>query len=267
MKKIISLSVVLLLIFSIAIVPAFASDKPLLVDEMGFLTEIEAAEVEVKLNEISNKYDMDFVIVTTDNLEGKTKTEYADDYYDYNGYGEGRRGDRSGALLLVYYNGYNTERWISTRGYGITCFTDYGIQYIGSKLVPIMDNGEWAKAFLEYADLCASLTDKAEEGKPLDVDNAPKSSSDILKGVIISLIVGLVIGLIIRGMVKSSYKPVRFQANASDYLIAGSLNLTASYDNFRTSSVSRTLRESKSSSGGSSTHTSSSGASHGGGGF
>ena len=226
MKKIISISIVLLLILSVSIIPAFAAEKPLLVDGMNFLTESEAAEVEAKLNEISDKYNMDFVIVTTDNLEGKTKMEFADDYYDYNGYGVGRRGDRSGALLLVYYNGYGTERWISTRGYGITCFTDYGIQYIGSNLVPIMDEGEWSKAFLKYAELCSSLTDMAEEGKPLDVDNAPKSPKDILKGVIISFIVGLVIAFVIRGMVKSKYKPVRFKANASDYLVAGSLNLT-----------------------------------------
>ena len=266
MKRFVSISVVLLLIFSLAVIPAFAADKPLLVDDMNVLSESEAAEVEARLQEISDKYNMDFVIVTTDNLEGKTKQEFADDYYDYNGYGEGRRGDRSGSLLLVYFNGSGTERWISTRGYGITCFTDYGIQHIGSVLVPIMDKGEWSEAFLEYADLCSSLTDMAEEGKPLDVDNAPKTSKDIIKGVVISLIVGLVIAFVVKGMVKSKYKPVHFKPDATDYLAAGSLNLTGSYDNYRTSSVTRTVIESRSS-GGSSTHTSSSGASHGGGGF
>ena len=266
MKKVLSLSICFLLLLALA-VPAFAADRQMLVDNAGLLSAEQAANVETKLEEVSNQLNMDIVIVTTTDLEGKSKMDFADDFYDYNDYGIGRQGDRSGALLLVYDTGSGTtERWISTRGYGITAFTDYGIQYVGQQLVPLMDGGEWEESFLKYADLSVQLVGMADEGKPLDVDNAPKSSKDIIKGVIISLVVGLVIAFVVRGMVKKKYKPVQFKANATDYLVQGSLQLTGSYDNFRTTSVTRTQIQS-SSSGGSSTHSSSSGASHGGGGF
>ncbi|MBE6819023.1 MAG: TPM domain-containing protein [Ruminococcaceae bacterium] len=266
MKKLLSISLVLLLIAALA-VPAFAAEgKQYCVDNCGFLQEDALNEVENRLATLSDKLNMDFVVVTTDNLEGKTKTAYADDYYDYNGYGEGRQGDRSGVLLLVYkLSDGSTERWISTRGYGITAFTDYGIQYVGKQLVPLMDNGQWKEAFLLYADLSEDLVNRANEGKPLDSNNAPKQHN-VLMGVVIALVVGLIVAFIVMSSIKKKYKPVTFKANATDYLVGGSLNVTGAYDNFRTTSVTRTAIQSNSG-GGSSTHSSSSGASHGGGGF
>ena len=266
MKKIVSFSVVLLLILSICIIPSFAAEKPLLVDNAGFLSAEQAKTVEAKLQSLSDDTNMDFVIVTTKDLEGKELMAYADDYYDYNGYGTGRQGDRSGVLLLVYDNGTSTERWISTRGYGITCFTDYGIQYVGSQLVDLMDNGEWEAAFLKFTDLSADLVSKADAGKPLDVNSVPKKRNYAL-GIGIAVVVGIIAGFIARGIVKKKYKPVKFKANATDYLVNGSLNVTGAYDNFRTTAVTKTAIQSNSGSGGSSTHSSSSGASHGGGGF
>ena len=124
MKKMVSISIVLLLI-ALLCVSAFAAEKPLLVDDVGFLKSEEASEVETRLETLSDQLDLDVVIVTTKDLQGKSKMDYADDYFDYNGYGEGRQGDRSGVLLLVYQTSTgSTERWISTRGYGITAFTD-----------------------------------------------------------------------------------------------------------------------------------------------
>ena len=265
MKKIVSISIVLLLIFSVCLIPSFAAENPLLVDDAGLLTAEEAQTVEAKLQKLSDDTNMDFVIVTTTNWEGKSKQAYADDYYDYNGYGVGRQGDRSGVLLLVYDNGSSTERWISTRGYGITCFTDYGIQYVGSQLVDLMDSGAWEQAFLKFADLSSELVAQADAGTPLDVNSAPKKRNYAL-GIGIALVVGIIAGFIARSIIKKKYQPVRFKANATDYLVNGSLNVTGAYDNFRTTSVTRTAIQSKSS-GGSSTHSSSSGASHGGGGF
>lgn len=267
MKKIISMTLAVLLI-AVLMVPVFAdSSAPLLVDDADLLSAEEENVVIAKLNTISDELDFDVAIVTVTDLGNKDIMDFADDYYDYNGYGTGRQGDRSGALLLVYDNGSgSTQRWISTRGYGITAFTDYGIQYVGKQLVPLMDNGEWLEACIKYADLSYDLVQRANEGKPLDVEGSGQAKKSPVMGIIVSLIVGIVIALIVTGIIKKRYKPVSFKANASDYLVNGSLNVTGAHDNFRTTSVTRTAIQS-SSSGGSSTHRSSSGASHGGGGF
>ena len=71
--------------------------------------------------------NVDVVIVTVASIEGKTATEYADDYFDYQGYGYGEKSD--GILLLV---GMKERVWaISTHGsLGISAFTDAGLDYI-----------------------------------------------------------------------------------------------------------------------------------------
>ena len=69
--------------------------------------------------------------VTADTINGETPMAYADDYYDYNGYGAGA--DNDGILLLLSME--DRDWWISTTGYGIDAFTDYGIDVIGDEIV------------------------------------------------------------------------------------------------------------------------------------
>ena len=262
MKKILSLSLVFLLV-AVLLIPAFADKGPLLKDGIGCLSWEEAQQVSQKLEQVSDELNFDVVIVTTDNLQGKSITAFADDYFDYGGYGRGENYD--GCVLVVYYNGYSTERWISTSGYGIKALTDYGIQYIGKNVAPTMDNGDFATAFNDYADLCKELVVRARNGNALDV-NSDKKEGNVALRIIVALVVGIIAGFVAINVVKSSYKPVRFKANAQDYLVNGSLQLTGSYDTFKYHNVTRTAIQS-SSGGGSSTHTSSSGRTHGGGGF
>ena len=73
--------------------------KPLLVDEAGLLSEEESSTLINKLEEISQRQKNEVAVVTVNSLEGKTAEAYADDYYDYNGYGYGENDD--GLLLLV----------------------------------------------------------------------------------------------------------------------------------------------------------------------
>jgi uncharacterized protein len=183
--------------------------------------------------------------------------EYADDYYDYHGY------SNDGILLLIATEDRNW--YISTKGYGITAFTDYGIDYIGEALKPDLKNSEWYDAFDKFADLAADFVKEARSGKPYDTNHKIESMSDILFAVGVSAFIGIVIAVVIVLTVKSKYKPVKLKAEANDYLIDGSLELKQSYDHFLYTHVSRTAKP-KDSGGGSSTHTSSSGSSHGGGG-
>ena len=73
--------------------------KPLLVDEAGLLSEEESSTLINKLEENSQRQKNEVAVVTVNSLEGKTAEAYADDYYDYNGYGYGENDD--GLLLLV----------------------------------------------------------------------------------------------------------------------------------------------------------------------
>lgn len=76
-----------------------ASDHPArLVDQAELLTAEEQQQIQAKLDEVSELHHCDTVVMTVKSLEGKTATEYADDAFDYDGYGLGE--DKAGILFL-----------------------------------------------------------------------------------------------------------------------------------------------------------------------
>lgn len=258
-------SILFALILCVTMVtPAFAaSEMPRLVDNAGLLTDTEQSELLATLDEISERQQADIVVVTTNTLNGKTPMNYADDFYDDNGYGYGAEYD--GVLLLVSME--DRDWWISTCGYGITAITDDGIDYISEQFLPNLSDGNYAAAFATYAELCDEFFSQAKTGQPYDGDHMPKAPFNTVKCLLISMAVGLVIALIVTGSMKGKLKSVRMQAAAGSYVKANSMNITESRDIFLYNTVTRTERpKSSSSSGGSSTHSSSSGRTHGGGG-
>ncbi len=270
MKKIITLLLSLLLIFSfsavyaedvILISPAPGNHPPRLVDEADLVGEGDEYYLTKMLDEVSTKHAVDVVIVTVDSTGEKTPMEYADDYFDYNGYGFGENYD--GILLLISME--YSDWWISTCGYGIIAFTDAGIEYIGEKIVPYMSNGNFYTAFKTYVEYCDEFITLAENGDPFDVEDIPKEPFDPVKAFIISLVAGFGIAFVVMLVLKGQLKSVRMQAASGDYIVPGSMTLNYARDFFITSHTSRRAKPQESS-GGSSTHTSSSGRSHGGGG-
>ena len=264
-KRLLSFSVVLMLLLITAI-PAFAEEThdPRVVDNAELLTQQQITDLTEKVDEISERQQLDVVIVTTKSTEGKSPMAYADDYFDYNNYGYGESKD--GVLLLLSME--DRDWWISTTGYGITAFTDAGIQLIGEEIVPYLSAGDYYGGFNMFASEADKFVTQAKSGTPYDVGSLPKAKKKFFnaKGALGSLVAGLVVALIIITSIKSKYKPVKFKTNAADYLVDGSLQLTGAFDNFLYSNVSKTARSDSSSGGGSSTHSGSSGTSHGGGG-
>ena len=171
-----------------------------------------------------------------------------------------------GVLLLV---SVGDRKWhISTCGYGITAFTDAGIQYLGEQMTPFMADGDYAGAFRTFVQWSDTYIDAARAGHPYDVNNLPREPLSLMY-LFLALGIGLVLAWVVVHVMKSQLRSVAFQENAASYVREGSMNLTNSRELFLYRDVHRTERpkESRSSdSGGSSTHTSSSGTTHGGGG-
>ena len=258
MKKRILATILALVLCLCMAIGAFATEPAVnrLVDGADLLTAEEEAALLGKLDEISVRQNMDVVIVTTNTLGGKTPMEYADDYYDYNGYGT------DGVLLLVSME--DRDWWISTSGYGITAFTDAGIEYIGEQFIWELGEGYYADAFNIFAQKCDEFITQARTGEPYDSHNLPEDPFDPVFWLIASLIVGFVIALIATGIMRAKLKSVRTKYEAADYVRPGSMKVTQATEFFLYRDVSRTPRPK--STNGSSTHTSSSGSSHGGGG-
>lgn len=232
MKKLIFIFALLLALA----LPVFASGD-LLVDGADILTSREEEKLLDRLEQVSDQYDMDVVIVTTDGIGYNYIRDYADDYYDYNGYSD------DGVLLLVDME--SRQWWITGTGEGADIFTSSVIDEIGDEIEPYLSEGDYAQAFEAYIDGCVYyIEDPFEVGSTL----------------LVCLIIGLVAALIVTGIFRAQLRSVRRKAEARDYLVPGSMVVTQAYEMFLYSNISRIRRQQNS------THRSSSGRSHSGGG-
>ena len=236
-------------------------------DSAEVLTEDEDNELEASLEELSVRQSFDVVVATIDSLEGEGYTDmeaYADDLYDYCQFGYGE--NRDGVLLLV---SIGDRKWhISTCGYGITAFTDAGIQYLGEQMTPFMADGDYAGAFRTFVQWSDDYITAARAGHPYDVKNLPREPLSLMY-LFLAVGIGIVLAWVVVHVMKSQLRSVAFQENAASYVREGSMNLTNSRELFLYRNVQRTKHveeRDSDSSGGSSTHTSSSGTTHGGGG-
>lgn len=230
---------------------------PRLVDDADLLTDAEEGTLQKQLDEISERQECDVVVATVNSLEGKSSRAYADDFFDYNGYGYGK--NRDGILLLISME--NRDWAISTCGYGITAFTDAGQEYIVDKFKPSLSDGDYAEAFAVFAEECDKFISQAQTGEPYDEGNLPTSGGGIWLGI--SLVLGFIIAFMMGMYQKSKLKSVIRNASADSYTTSGGIHLVVHRDNLiNVTRTSRTIE--KDTGGGSSTHKSSSGATHGG---
>lgn len=254
----------------VSVLPVSAADDlPRLVDMADLLSDSEESDLSDMLDEISERQQVDIVVVTVDSMEGETAMVYADDFYDYNGYGFGN--DHDGVLLLISME--EREWYISTCGYGITAITDAGREYISELFVSDLSAGDYAAAFTNFASLCDDFITQAKTGEPYDVGNLPDDAVfEPVWGLLVALAVGFVISLIATGIMRGQLKSVHSQYTANNYIKQGSMQLTKKNDLYLYKHIDRRKKAESSSSssshssGGSRTHTSSSGSRHGGGG-
>ena len=247
-----------------AVLPVGASEYLPLFDEPDLLTDAEESALISKLESIGYEYQMEVVVAVVETAGDYSAMEYADDFYDYNGYGYGE--NRDGLILMVIMDTH--DWWISTCGEAISVFTDAGIEYIGEQIVPYMSDGDFHAAFNEFADQCDLFMAQARTGEAYDSHNLPKDPFAPGTSLVIALVIGFIIALIYTGSLKGQLKSVQAQRAAAGYVKNGSLQITNSRDLFLYRHVTKTEKQTESSSGGggSSTHSSSSGTTHGGGG-
>ncbi len=238
----------------------FETQPPRLVDNAGLLDDSEFGQLNRMLDEISLRQACDIVIVTVNSLGGASAMDYADDYYDYNGYGQGAGDD--GLLLLV---DMGDRQWhITTHGWALTAFTDFGLSYLEDRFLDDLSNGYYYDAFVTFAEECDTLMNMARDGSPLDIGSDSRPDGFPTHLILPSLGIGLVCALIGTSSMKAQLKTVRQQSNANSYVKGSSLHLTDSRDTFLYRTVSRRERPRDNGGGGSSSHRSSSGRSHGG---
>lgn len=249
-------------------------------DMAGLLSDWEIADFEETIADYRKEMKMDFVVVTTNDAEGKSATAYADDFFDYGGFGYGN--GRDGVLFLIDMD--NRELTLSTSGNTIRLLTDERIERILDdvyKGASDEDFGDSVKCFLE--DM-AYYHNKGIQSNQYNYDTETGKVSVYrsirLYEFFLALIVsGAVAGSACLGVI-SSYGMKKQQRKSAKHLMAyraeSKFILQNQGDNLvnkfvttriipRKTTGSSSGGSGRSSSGRSSSHRSSSGRSHGGG--
>lgn len=238
MKKL-SMILCFLLILSI---PVFAANAKV-VDQAGLLSASEEALLETQALNIINTYDIDVVILTVSSTNGKDAQAYADDFFDYQGYGIGS--DYSGILLLLVMD---TREWvISTSGKAQKLVSTSDADRLFGRISDDISSGRYYDGFSDYLTVLPSYLEESEMGAGTII--------------LISLLIGAAIGSIALLIMRSGMHTAKQQSGAGDYVRSGSYKLNQRLDYYLYSNTTRTRKESSNSSG---SHTGSSGRSHGG---
>ena len=224
-------------------------------DYADLLSSYEEENLRNMLDDVSEELQFDVVIVTTNSTGGKSSQDYADDFYDYNGYGMGD--DFDGALLLI--NMEYREWHISTTGYGMTAITNSEVQDIGDEIVKYLSYGDYSEAFEEFIRLAQKEVKRERDSEVLDF-------GEILIRIAISVVIGMGLAFIPVTVMKKKLNNVAMKNEASDYMKRNQIQMTEQRDMFLYSTMSRRRKPQESSSRSGGGHIGSSGRSHGGGG-
>jgi len=255
-----------------------AEELPRVADNAGLLSSEEAEELEFYARGLIERFNMDLVVVTAHGLDGKTPMDYADDFFDYGGYGwretstdDITTGD--GMLLLIDMESY--EFWISTKGRGMSVLPEHEIDALVDALTPELGEGLFFEAFLRFYDEAeARLAAYCEEhGYGGDDDYYSNYDPNYSYGsyfyfnwglFIIVAIIGLIIALVVVNSMKKKHNTIRSAAAAQSY--QQNFNLTERQDIFLYSNTTRVKIPDPPTYNSGGGHISSSGSSHGGGG-
>lgn len=255
-----------------------------LFDEAGLLSEKEKENIEGSLDACRKKTGMDVVAVTAYNDGRRSAMEYADDYYDENGFGTGK--DNSGVLVLLYMDAPGQrggESYISTTGNMIRILTDRRIDKIQDDMSGYLGYTDYYGAIMAFADDIEYYVDKGIQAGQYNYDTETGQIS-VYKSIrwyeaaFAFIVSAAVAGSACLG-VKSRYSMKQTDRERANSLLAYRADAKFQFgstqdhllNKFVTSvPIPRTSSGSggsgRGSSGRSSTHRSSSGRSHGGGG-
>ncbi|MBR3106991.1 MAG: TPM domain-containing protein [Clostridia bacterium] len=233
MKKTLAVFLLLLLL----VIPALAENSRV-VDEADVLTREEEQRLEEYIAGIREKYQFDVLILTMNSIGDRQGDYYAADYYDHNGYGEGKNHD---GVCFFYVpqgdrNG-NTVFFVKT-GSGERIFTADVDDEIVDQIRPYFRKQNYGGAIAKYV---LEVEARLESNKP--VNRANRFLPIFLGG-------GLLIGAGVALSYKAQMKTVRRKSGASSYVRDGSFHLSRQQDIYLYTTTTRRRIQSDNNRGG-----------------
>lgn len=226
MKKRISILLAALTLALSLVVPASAADETMncIFDLADVLTYEEWTELEERATELSVRHDCGVYAVLLDDY-----TSYGDgDVYDVTtqiyhsgelGLGDGR----DGIIVLLSL----ADRDYAMFVYGDRAedaFDSYGREQLEQAFLDDFGSDDWYTGLSDYLTAFDEYMTSAENGEPV----RESSTLGIVCAIGVSILIALVVCLILKSRMKSVYTKVE----ANEYVAAGGLTLSESYDNY-----------------------------------
>ena len=252
MKRRIAIAGLVLLLTCMVFPMCFAQGTfPFITDKAGLLTAEEVRALEDRASEISTRYEMGVYIIALDDFQKysnyRSISNAAMDIYDSYGLGLGE--DKAGVTLMLSMaeRDYILDFYGSRADYA---FTEAGRDRMEDRIVSRLRNDDYYGAFSAWLDLCDSYLRAAKDGNP--VGQGEPSSADWQEDSegmgFLAVIPGIVAAALTGAVLVAPMRTAGQKANANDYVVDGSLELTRRSDMFLRRSVTRRPRQNNSNS-------------------
>lgn len=265
-------------------------EKIYVYDEADLLSEQDEEELNKKCKQASEECEIDVVVVTTDDVKGKSTRRFAEDFIVQKniGYEDDDRVEKSAVLFLIDLD--NGETYIVTTGMGILCIEDEDIEtildqiylYIRTdyylacsafvdKTVDIVDDNMQGYVG-EYKDKWVEWSGDYNEFEKKYVEDHENTEIRRLKDPVNCLIISVIIGIVSVSVMALNNR-AKMTVNGATYMDRNEMKVNVHDDRYiRTTTTKTRINNSSSGSGHKSSshhggsHHSSSGRSFGGGG-
>ncbi|MDO5337490.1 MAG: TPM domain-containing protein [Eubacteriales bacterium] len=213
-----------------------------LVDEVGVLTQDEAQELQLLMDDIYETYDFESVVYVADSTEGMEVREYAAQFmqrYDYGGGESGRD------ALCVIHVPFQREFAVVARGKAQEIFdTDIQEEFLDI-MEPYLKDDDFYSAYLTSQQAVERSMVRYAQGKairPMDVQGL-STVFVLARSFLISLIPSVLLAFLMGGVRRHQMKSIRPQEGARAYMSDGGLELLRKDDIYIRTEVRRVKRE------------------------
>lgn len=207
----------------------------LVTDKANLLSAEEYDKLTQKLEEIKAETGFETAVLT---LNSPDCTEYTIENYSISYFNENFSGDGAVLVMCMYERDWHFHFFGAADYKG-----SYSDNWITETVKKNLSSGKYYKAFETFADITNDIYTGTENTKKYKEFNWKS-------GIIFAVALGMLVSVIVTKKFKAELESVKMNANANEYTIPGSMNITAGNEVFLYKNVSRTAKPKNNSSSG-----------------
>lgn len=227
----------------------YAQQDQLIYDTAHLLTEEEAARLNERALEITERYDcaVHFITVDDPNLTLDNIEEFSENLYlssDAFGAGEGKDG-----FMLVLGTAHRCYWLLAYGDFANYALTDYGKDVMAEEFLDDFSRDTWFEGFQDYLDFSEKVLSLAKNGTPFDLTVEPDPYK-VPKAYGIGAFAGLIAAFIICESYKRQMQTAVKANMAHQYMDQRGVDIAFRNDRFAYRTTTRAKIETSKSSGG-----------------